>query len=252
MGTPHSGGSLTWQQILAHYYPTYTLTQGASATIDSARPIPAVVEQGGSFTINYSITTSEGMSVILDAGIAPMGTGVLSLDRAHDAKVGLFEGQNTASRTFSVTQLQNSGIHDLYVALWHDKNNNNVIDGGDFIINAQLIPGALTVTSATGVNESSPCAFALFQNYPNPFNPTTTIRFSVGTYGHTSLRIFDLLGREVATLVNEELQPGEYNKTFDASRLSGGVYTCRLAVQRKGLKSGTGSFVQSIKLLLLK
>jgi hypothetical protein len=228
MGTPHSGGSLTWQQILAHYYPTYTLTQGASATIDSARATPAVVQQGGSFTINYSVTTSEGMSAILDAGIAPTGTGVLTLDRAHDVKVGLFGGQNAASRTFTVAQQQSTGLHDLYVALWHDKNNNNVIDGGDFILNAQLILGALTVTSATGVSESSPWAFALFQNYPNPFNPTTTIRFSVGTYGHTSLRIFDLLGREVATVVNEELQAGEYERTLDAGALASGVYSYRL------------------------
>ena len=70
--------------------------------------------------------------------------------------------------------------------------------------------------------------FKLFDNYPNPFNPTTVIQFVVGTYGHTSLQVYDLLGREVKTLVNEEQLPGAYNVTFDATNLASGVYFYRL------------------------
>lgn len=84
-----------------------------------------------------------------------------------------------------------------------------------------------TPTSA-GMPERVPKMFVLEQNYPNPFNPTTTIQFVVGTYGHTSLRVFDVLGREVATLVNEPLQPGMHRVTIDAAGLSGGVYFYRL------------------------
>ncbi|MBX2992040.1 MAG: T9SS type A sorting domain-containing protein [Bacteroidetes bacterium] len=105
-------------------------------------------------------------------------------------------------------------------------------------------------TILTDVNEpvdrrAVPTEFHLAQNYPNPFNPTTTIQFKIpaGTYGHTSLRVYDLLGREVATLVNEVKQPGHYEVAFDASGLASGVYLYRLT---------SGSFTVTKKLLLLR
>jgi hypothetical protein len=75
-------------------------------------------------------------------------------------------------------------------------------------------------------NGNRPIVHKLEQNYPNPFNPTTRIQFSipVGTYGNTSLRVYDVLGKEVATLLNEQLQAGSYSATFDANGLSSGVY----------------------------
>ena len=90
-----------------------------------------------------------------------------------------------------------------------------------------------------------PRQFALLQNYPNPFNASTKIQFTnpVGTYGRTSLRVYDLLGREVATLVNEVMQPGEYQRTFDGTALASGLYVYRLQ---------SGAFVESKKLLLLR
>lgn len=80
---------------------------------------------------------------------------------------------------------------------------------------------------------SVPDRIALLQNYPNPFNPSTVIPFSVAQTGanHTvSLRVYDMLGRQVATLVNEPLGPGEYSVRFDAGGLAAGVYLCRLTV----------------------
>lgn len=98
-----------------------------------------------------------------------------------------------------------------------------------------------------------PCEFVLHQNYPNPFNPTTTIRFAipVGTRPATetadkhavSLRVYDVLGREVATLVNEVKQPGRYSVVFDAGNLPSGVYFSTLAAD---------GFRQTKKLLLIK
>jgi hypothetical protein len=82
-------------------------------------------------------------------------------------------------------------------------------------------------TSAALTNDN-PSRFELMQNYPNPFNPTTTIRFGIRTLGHTSLKVFDLLGREIATLVNESLSPGVYEQLFDAAGLASGVYVYRL------------------------
>ena len=69
-----------------------------------------------------------------------------------------------------------------------------------------------------------PTAFSLEQNYPNPFNPITKVRFNISGFRFVKLVVFDILGKEVATLVNESLQPGTYEVTFDAASLSSGVY----------------------------
>jgi hypothetical protein len=69
-----------------------------------------------------------------------------------------------------------------------------------------------------------PSAYRLEQNYPNPFNPTTNVRYSIPTSSFVSLKVLDVLGREVATLVNEEQEAGNYVAEFDAVRLSTGVY----------------------------
>ena len=94
--------------------------------------------------------------------------------------------------------------------------------------------GLLDSTS-TGLNEdeSIPQNFFLYQNYPNPFNPTTKIRYSIpsnvkGQMSNVSLKVYDVLGREVATLVNEEKQAGVYEVEFNASKLSSGIYFYKL------------------------
>lgn len=74
-----------------------------------------------------------------------------------------------------------------------------------------------------------PSMFALEQNFPNPFNPSTSIGFTLHSPGFTSLKVYDAVGREVATLVNENLEAGVYHhRTFDASKLSSGIYIARL------------------------
>ena len=83
----------------------------------------------------------------------------------------------------------------------------------------------------------------LNQNYPNPFNPTTTISFSIPSSAFTSLKVYDILGNEVATLVNEEKQAGNYELQFDASNLSSGIYLYKLQVC---------SFVETKKMILIK
>jgi hypothetical protein len=70
--------------------------------------------------------------------------------------------------------------------------------------------------------------YLLFQNTPNPFNPTTTIAFALAEQGFTTLKVYDLLGREVATLVSGALDAGNHVVTFDASRSASGVYVYRL------------------------
>ncbi len=98
-------------------------------------------------------------------------------------------------------------------------------------------------TTSVENNELHPNSFSLFQNYPNPFNPTTTISYQIPTASHVTLKVFDVLGREVATLVNEVQGSGFKSVELNASGLASGVYLYRLQ---------TGSFSQTRKLILMK
>jgi len=101
----------------------------------------------------------------------------------------------------------------------------------------------LIVTGVQSQSENVPAVYSLSQNYPNPFNPTTNFEFRIPKSEFVSLKVYDILGREVATLVNEVKQPGGYTVQWDASRQSSGVYFYRLQA---------GSFVNVKKLILLR
>lgn len=100
------------------------------------------------------------------------------------------------------------------------------------------------------VGSNIPTTFSLEQNYPNPFNPVTKIKFNIpdchscesGALG-ISLKIFNILGKKVTTLVNEKLQPGNYEVTWDASQYPSGVYFYKLI---------TEGFSETKKMLLIK
>jgi tetratricopeptide (TPR) repeat protein len=92
-------------------------------------------------------------------------------------------------------------------------------------------------------NDNIPKTYNLFQNYPNPFNPSTTIKYQIPKPGLVTLKVYDILGREVATLVNENKIEGFYDFTFDASRFASGVYIYQVRVN---------DFVSSKKMVLLK
>jgi len=89
-----------------------------------------------------------------------------------------------------------------------------------------------TLTSVVG-EVLMPNEFLLYQNFPNPFNPNTTIRFQIPHYSLVELKIFDLLGREISTLINEEKPAGIYDISFNGSNLSSGIYIYRLKTDDK-------------------
>ncbi|MDZ7338120.1 MAG: T9SS type A sorting domain-containing protein [candidate division KSB1 bacterium] len=107
------------------------------------------------------------------------------------------------------------------------------------------------ITRVEQAAETLPREYRLEQNYPNPFNPATTICFALPKRSAVSLVLVDVLGREVATLVDKELEPGEYKVVFNAEGLSTGVYFYRL--EAKGLSADAGKgFSQTKRLLVLK
>jgi len=103
-----------------------------------------------------------------------------------------------------------------------------------------------SINGSTGVVNERPSPanlFELIQNYPNPFNPITTIKYSVFTSSFVDIKIFDVLGRVIETLVSDEKKPGNYNINFNASKLPSGLYFCRMQAK---------NFEETKKLLLIK
>ena len=118
--------------------------------------------------------------------------------------------------------------------------------GGSYFIIDDLSFGA-----ATGVNELSstnPAMFALSQNYPNPFNPSTKISYQLPTEGLVRLEVYDIMGRTLSLLVNEEKPAGQFTATFDGSKFTSGIYFYRLNVIARDGKS----FSQTNKMILVK
>jgi Lamin Tail Domain/Secretion system C-terminal sorting domain len=103
--------------------------------------------------------------------------------------------------------------------------------------------GQYKYSNIVEVSFSNPLRFALFQNYPNPFNPSTIIKYQISKAVYVSLKVYDVLGRRVASLVNKNEQPGNYSVRFNAEKLSSGIYYYQLKA---------GNYRQVKKLLLLK
>jgi hypothetical protein len=97
--------------------------------------------------------------------------------------------------------------------------------------------------SSTGQEDLDTRQFVLHQNYPNPFNPSTTIAFDLPREADIELKVFDVIGREVATLVKTRMKAGKHEALFDGNSLSSGIYFCRLAAE---------GHVMTQKLMLLK
>jgi hypothetical protein len=112
--------------------------------------------------------------------------------------------------------------------------------------NHPVPPETLYVSAGAGMSDTTsnkPTAFSLAQNFPNPFNSRTTIRFALPSPAHVTLKVFDILGQDVATITDEHLGQGTYERNFDASGLASGLYVYRLMA---------GAYAESRKMILTK
>ncbi|MEJ2614307.1 MAG: T9SS type A sorting domain-containing protein [Ignavibacteriaceae bacterium] len=98
-------------------------------------------------------------------------------------------------------------------------------------------------SAANAQQTNEPDNFTLFQNNPNPFNPSTKINYSISQQGYVTLKVYDILGNEIETLINEEKPAGSYEIEFDGRKLSSGVYFYQLRA---------GDFIQTKKMVLMK
>jgi len=132
------------------------------------------------------------------------------------------------------TLLKSDNLNNLYI-LGKSQSTSQVFD---YIV--------IKYNQISGINPISntiPLSFNLEQNYPNPFNPNTKINFSIPKKSLVQLRVYDILGREVTELVNEEVSPGEYSISWDASMYSSGIYIYRIE---------SGNFAATKKMVLIK
>jgi photosystem II stability/assembly factor-like uncharacterized protein len=166
--------------------------------------------------------------------------GVFAFNQKGHAFVGAYGGvmHRSVNSGFSWENISSGMPNDNVSAM--------VVDSSGFVYVSTGSGIFRTIESTTSVSDRdamAPTQIDLFQNYPNPFNPTTHLEFWISEIGFVQLRVFDLLGREVATLVNEKLNPGTHTATFDGSGRGSGLYVYRLEVN---------GHTVSRKMLLLK
>ncbi|MBM2846139.1 MAG: hypothetical protein HW407_1451 [Bacteroidetes bacterium] len=195
----------------------------------------------------YNFLLSQGVDLHLKTG-----SGLL-----HH-KYGIVDAENPYWNAVTIT-----GSHNWSSSAENANNENTLIIRDGNITNQFLQEFAAryyqfggTDTILVGVDENSgfPREFSLSQNYPNPFNPTTHFGFRISEFGVVSLRVYDVLGREIATLVNEPKAPGVYTARWDGTnsfgdRVGSGVYFYRLQATPA---IGSQSFVSVRKMVLLK
>jgi hypothetical protein len=160
--------------------------------------------------------------------------------------VGGVSANRIARWTGSQWSAFGSGVDDKVEALMVI--GNALVAGGEFFQaggtqSRKIAAWNYNPTSISNTGNAISEKYQLSQNYPNPFNPSTSIDFNLPSQGFVSLKIFDLAGKEVADLVNGNLNAGQYKYTFDASELSTGVYFYKLQ---------SGDFVQTRKMTLIK
>jgi len=152
----------------------------------------------------------------------------------RDSTIGILYRNGSFYRYASKLFLINFDVYNLLYEVHLELR--GAIINGVYYCDSTLV----SVNSQLNTNLSD---YALYQNYPNPFNPLTTISFTLPSRSFVTLKIFDLLGREVATIVSEELSVGNYSRQWNASNISSGIYFYRLQA---------GSFIETKKLIFLK
>jgi 5'-nucleotidase len=148
---------------------------------------------------------------------------------------------------FGFMLVANDQPDKLRIVIWDKTDGDKIVYDN---LNPQSIHGAIVMHNRIILTKeddeetlSTPVEFALEQNYPNPFNPATTINYSIPEAGNVEMKVYDILGNEVANLVNEAKAPGNYSAMFDASSLASGIYIYTLRAN---------NFVQTKKMILIK
>jgi hypothetical protein len=169
---------------------------------------------------------------------------------------GTLTAPDSATTDVTLRRLQNFVVPSDSTIWWKNTRNGAVVQHGSFVYTGGLITlegvqvfkdlNRIEVSSTpVSVEEQTPLSveYVLHQNYPNPFNPSTVISYQLPVGGNATIKVYDLLGKDVATLINEEQSAGTYKVEFDANQLSSGIYFYQLKA---------GEYVNTKKMLLIK
>lgn len=256
-----------------------TIILGSNAMLIET-PGNTITGASGNIKITKDVVSPSGLNVGgLGASISSsINLGSTTIERTHFPAAG--QGNQGIERVFNIVPTNNSGLNAT-LRFYYDETELNGINENNLIVfkspdgtnNSWFSMGGIVNTAenyveVSGLNDFSfwtladinaplpvkdeeninPNCFSLSQNYPNPFNPSTTIRYSIAKREYVSLKIYDVIGNEVMTLVNEILEPGNYTQTFNSElnqkqNLTSGIYFYQLR---------TESFVQTNKMILIK
>jgi len=232
------------------YLPTFYKADG-STTLNWKDADVVNLEDGANLTdINFSLESvpeeaanayAEIRGKVLDETGTPVTDAYVYVFNSNKEVVSYsFTDKNGEYNVSGITP----GVYSVAVNDYGLENgeNDNVVAGTE-----QPGTADFTLANSTGVTDvkikNVPQTFSLNQNYPNPFNPTTTISFSIAEKGKVQLKVYDIIGKEVKSLINGELNAGQYNIMFNASDLPSGIYIYELR---------TNKFLESRKMMLLK
>lgn len=195
-----------------------------------------------------NVTSQNGQSLIPqplpDTSLVDMTDMAQHIDTTSGAENKFFISGYFYKSLFNGVYPQILSVHLIDKAKGVDTVINANITIQDSVFYAEWAFKTGTITGVTDTKPlSMPASYSLSQNYPNPFNPTTTISFSLLKSGRVTLKVYDLLGREVATLINGYESAGAHNTKFDASHLSSGIYLYRIEAN---------GFAATKKMILMK
>jgi cyanophycinase len=225
-----------YSSLYSGYYGMLTQLPGLNL-LKSMQPV-ARFYQNPDNKSGYDYSENRIMGMLWSMGKSQLAYGILmdagAYVRITNGKIEVF-GVSPTSTSMLFLDARNAQWVDF--PQFHRPGKPNAVQNAA-IVGATLHflrPGDVSaVTNVTQDHQSTPHTFKLEQNYPNPFNPTTNFGFRISDIGFVSLKIFDILGREVATLVNEVRLAGVYTVRWDASSLPSGVYFARLNQSAEG------------------
>jgi len=191
--------------------------------------------------ITFSITSPSGVEVVLSNRHGSSGENYINTVFDDSASASISTGSAPFTGSFRpetpLSVYNGTEVHGKWILKVNDQAGSDTGHVERYCLN--VIYNAILAVN----NNQLPVKFELGQNYPNPFNPVTTIKYSVPRQSLVKLVIYDILGREVKTLVNEMRTAGTYEAVFDASQISSGVYFYRME---------SGDFTDVKKLVILK
>jgi photosystem II stability/assembly factor-like uncharacterized protein len=226
-------GGITWSRQVSNAFGMRSVAFWGSdlgVVVGDGGALMRTTNGGTTWTQQLSSTTSS-----LKGVWTPNGTNFFAVGVGGAVVIS-----NNGGTTW--TGIATEAVQDLYAVHFSDVDRGTIV--GDKGIVLRTVPsGTISFVEDDHRSTTTPSEFSLAQNYPNPFNGMTTIEFQIARTSSVVLKLYDLLGRQVATLVDEVKGPGQYRLRWDSKNLSSGIYFCRLSV---------GDAVATKKMILLK